>query len=143
MASGNSGARSQQVDAVEGDPKGTLGPTRAMRMEYREEYSGEFPHPAHIEHYNDVVPGSGQLIFDMFRDQSRHRREVEKERVAGSERRANRGQILGFVLIFLIIVLGFVAVLVGQAVAGCTMVGLALSTGVLVYVFGQKPTPKS
>jgi len=108
----------------------------------REEYEGEFPHPRHIEHYEHVVPGSGQMIFDQFQEQGKHRRAIEKQRVEGSERRSNRGQLLGFVLIFLIIVLGFVAVLNGQAVAGCTMVGLALSTGVLVYVFGAKP-PKS
>ena len=42
-----------------------------------EEYSGELPHPEILRGFNEIVPGSADLIFDELRANGRHRRKQE------------------------------------------------------------------
>lgn len=48
-------------------------------MEYTfEEYSGELPHPELLARFDEIVPGSAQMIFEEMQSNGSHRRAVEK-----------------------------------------------------------------
>jgi uncharacterized membrane protein len=117
-------------------------PPRGMSVEYREEYSSQFPHPRHLTEYERLHADSPRIIFESFEKQGDHRREMERMLMRGSERRANIGQILGSVIILVIVGAGFTTVLAGQPVAGTTIITAALAGGILTYVFGDGPRSK-
>jgi hypothetical protein len=107
-----------------------------------EHYSGPFPHPEHLERYAKLYPRAPEIIFKTFEEQSEHRRNVETIFVEGTEHRANRGQWLAFCIVVLVILAGVVAILKGQAIAGGSVIGVAFSGGVVLYVAGAHPRPK-
>ncbi len=103
-----------------------------------EQYRSQFPHPDHMERYAALYPEAPAIIFDSFNKQGDHRRKMEELYVRGTETRAAVGQVLGFILLAGVIGLGIYVSVLGQAVAGTTMVGLALTGGVFTYVFGVR-----
>lgn len=106
---------------------------------YREEraYRGPLPDPSMLEAYKRVDPRFPDAILEAFREQSAHRQEMERRLLAGSERRANRGQWLGTGLLLVGLGGGVWVTLVGQSVAGPAIVGASLAVGALSYVFGD------
>ena len=110
-------------------------------LHYQESYSSPFPHPEHLKQYDALVPGTAAMIFAEVHAQSEHRRELEQATVAGVERRAYRGQVIGATLFALAILGGILTVLLGQPVAGATIVSAALASGALVYIIGGRPGP--
>lgn len=101
-----------------------------------EQYSGQFPHPEHMERYAALYPGAPAMIFEQFEKQSEHRRTVESTYMNGNERRANIGQWLAFGIVIVAIGVGLVSVLIGQAVTGGVIVGAAFTGGVVLYIAG-------
>jgi hypothetical protein len=71
-------------------------------------------------------------------EQGRHRRAVETAVVAGSERRADRGQVLAAAVVLLGVVVGLVAILAGAPVPGAGLAATALGSGALAYGVGGR-----
>lgn len=111
-----------------------------LHMEMRR--SGPLPDPAELQTYDLLVPGAADRIIGEFEKQSDHRRGLEKVTVEGTERRAGLGQVLAATIVILAVVLGFVAVIMGQPVAGAAIAAAALGSAALVYVIGGRP-PKA
>jgi uncharacterized membrane protein len=105
-----------------------------------EVHSGPLPDPELLRRYEQIHPGTAAIIIGTYQAQSEHRRHLERKVVEGSERRANLGQVLGFIVLLLTILVGGVVALRGEAAAGATIVGVAVGSGALVYVVGGRPS---
>lgn len=58
--------------------------------------------------------------------------------MSGSERRANTGQVLAFVLLLTGVAGGCVVAAVGEGLAGATIAGGAFACGALTYLIGGR-----
>lgn len=123
-------------------PVGADEATSQLLMHYREEFQGPLPPPSVIERYAAVHAKAPEIIFRAFESQVKHRLEMEATLLHGSERRARLGQILGTILIGGGLAGGVVAIVVGAAGAGATIIVAALASGILSYVFGDRPRGK-
>lgn len=101
-------------------------------------WEGPIPPPQAIEAYERLVPGSAQIMWNNFDEQSQHRRELEKKVVVASEDRANRGQYIAAVLIVLAIVAGVVIALAANAYVGGAVVLGSIVSGAAIYIAGGK-----
>ncbi len=61
-----------------------------------ESYSGLIPHPALIEHYERILPGSAHRILALTEKQSSHRIEIENLVISSQQRNQFTGQLIGF-----------------------------------------------
>jgi hypothetical protein len=91
---------------------------------------GPLPSGRELKRYREADPSAPRIILDEFRAESRHRRHVERDIVAGENRRANRGQV--FALVIILVGLSFSALLVhgghdwaGGFIAGMDLLGMA------------------
>lgn len=111
-----------------------------MEMQhYSEHYSGPVPPPAMLERYDYLVPGSAKKIIDTAMGQTVHRQAQESKVISGSEARADRGQILGALILLAGIGCGLVIALAASPVVGGTVIGGVVASGALVYVVGGRP----
>lgn len=85
-----------------------------------------------------MCPGAAAKIIDAFEAQGAHRRELESTIVHGSERRANRGQILGFVIALIFLAASVWVILAGYPVPGLILGGADLVALVTVFVIGRR-----
>lgn len=104
---------------------------------YSESYSGAVPHPDHLERFNELVPGSAQMIFDEFQKQAEHRRNLEAFAVQNQIRQSGRGQIFGFVLAVVFLLAGIILIFSGHEQAGITLTGGTLVSLVALFVVGK------
>ena len=61
-----------------------------------ESYSGPLPPPVLLRGYDEIVENGAERIFRMAEQQAAHRQELERMLLGGQDRRASRGQWLGF-----------------------------------------------
>lgn len=106
-----------------------------------ERYSSPHPHPDHLERFAALYPDAPKIVFESFREQGEHRRARETQHMNGSERRANIGQWLAFVLVAAVIGAGIFAVAVDEAGAGATMISVGLGGGILLAISGNFQQP--
>ncbi|GAA4068798.1 hypothetical protein GCM10023065_22240 [Microbacterium laevaniformans] len=125
-------------DVIEGEPE-TDDSQKGLHVVHREmrSYRGPLPSPETLERYKEVDSRFPDEILAAFREQRTHRQEMERTLLAGSERRANRGQWLGTGLLGVGLAGGIWVTLAGQSVTGGLMVTAALALGALSYVFGD------
>ena len=138
-ASADDGRRADKESAIDAelleDVQDELVRRVVMEME---QYSSPHPHPDHLERYAKLYPEAPKIVFDAFRDQGQHRREMETKYMHGSERRANIGQFLAFILVGAVIGAGFYAISQGQAAAGATIITVGFGGGVVLVVAGAR-----
>ena len=107
-----------------------------------EHFSGPLPPPKIIKEYQQAVPGSGEIIFDSFAQQQKHRMEMEKQsqqNTAEMERyllttfiqRERLGMWLGFVLALVMLTGSFAVIL-----SGFSAVGLISVFGSVISIAG-------
>ena len=105
-------------------------------------HRGPLPDPETLSGYGQIDPSFPERIVRSFERQSEHRQEMERKLLNGSERRAGRGQVIGSTLVGMGIVGGIVAILMGEAIAGASIIVPSLAGGVLTYLFGFGPRDK-
>jgi uncharacterized membrane protein len=105
-------------------------------------HRGPLPAPETLAEYGDIDASFPERIVSAFEKQSEHRQDMERRIVAGSERRAGRGQVIGSVLVGMGLAGGILAIILGEAVAGASIIVPSLAGGVLTYLFGFGPRDK-
>lgn len=88
--------------------------------------NGPLPPPSMLKGYEEVLPGAADRIFTLMEQQSAHRQKLERTALDRGSRSRDRGQILAFVLCALVIVGGFVAIYLGQSLAGMAAIIIAV-----------------
>ncbi|HEY4500407.1 MAG TPA: DUF2335 domain-containing protein [Candidatus Paceibacterota bacterium] len=105
-------------------------------------FSGPLPPPEILKKYNDIVPGAAERIIKMAEDQSTHRKELEKKVIDSDISRSKWGQVLGFFIAIIGLVVSLIATIYGS-----TTVGAIIGTGTLVslvsvFMYGSKTRSK-
>src|SRR2546425_4173862 len=93
-------------------------------------WEGPLPPPGVLQQYNNAFPGCAERLVAMAENQSKHRQDLERTVVAGNDRRADRGQIIGAFLAVLSIAGGVFLLYNGKSVEGySTLIGAAAVFG--------------
>lgn len=105
-------------------------------------FSGPLPSPSILGDYNEILTNGAERIMKMAENQSSHRIDLEKHAIIEELRQSKNGQIFGFILAILGMLIAFVLAYLGHdTVAGIfgttTIVGL-----VTVFVIGKRKQSK-
>ncbi|MGC8493284.1 MAG: DUF2335 domain-containing protein, partial [Syntrophobacteraceae bacterium] len=73
---------------------------RAVRLEVREDYKGDLPHPNILRGFEELMPGATQRFFALMEDESKHRREIERQILSSELRIESRNSLLGVLSAF-------------------------------------------
>jgi uncharacterized membrane protein len=98
---------------------------------------GPLPPPAEMQEYERLYPGSAQMIFELWREQSRHRMELEKTIIYGNNKRANTAQIFSFLIVLIALAGGFTLIFLGKDIVGLASIITAITALVAVFLWGQ------
>jgi uncharacterized membrane protein len=101
-------------------------------------WHGQVPHPEDIRRYEEIYPGAAEIIFTTFAEQSRHRMYLEKTALEGNLRQADRGLLVGGIILILMLALAGYAIAHGQPAAAVLTSCAALLTGLGAMVWGQQ-----
>lgn len=101
-------------------------------------FSGPLPPPEVLEHFNRVVPGSADRIIRMAEEQFAHRTELEKKVINSDIARSKWGQILGFTIAIVGLVVSALVAIYGSAIAGGFIGVGTLASLVGVFMYGSK-----
>lgn len=105
-----------------------------VEIELTQSFQGPIPHPAFLEAYERIVPGSAKDIIDTFKVEVIHRRDLELREDA----RVSRGQTMGF-LIALLFLAGAIALgLMGYPTQGVVLGTVDIVALVAVFLTGSR-----
>ncbi len=124
---------SQQRDNNDKKPVGVVSVSHVSHS-----FSGPLPPPEVLEHFNRVVPGSAERIIRMAEEQFAHRTELEKKVINSDIARSKWGQILGFIIALVGLIVSAIVAIYGSAVAGGIIGVGTLASLVGVFMYGSK-----
>jgi len=101
-----------------------------------EEREGPLPSGRELRRYREADPSAPRIILLEFRAESRHRRHMEREIVAGENRRADRGQVFALVIILVGLTISALLIQGGHDVAGGFIGGLDLLGMAALFLSG-------
>ena len=104
---------------------------------YVETWSAPLPHPAILAEYDRAVPNGAERLFSIAERQAYHDMEVEAATVESDNRLAERGQLIGFVAVVLVIALAGYLAYEGAYAAAVAAVGLDVVGLAAVFVYGS------
>ena len=105
-------------------------------------FSGPLPSPDVLEKFDKVVPGAAERIIKMAEEQSLHRRGLEKKVIDSDIQRSKWGQILGFVIAIIGLIVSALIAIYGNAIAGGILGVGTLASLVSVFMYGSKTRSK-
>lgn len=111
--------------------------TPSVSLSRTEVFSGPLPHPNILAQYEAIVPGAAERIIVMAENQSRHRIAMEDRVIQSDIRNSKYGQIFGFIIAVLGLVISCVLVLTGYTLSGTIFAGVILLSLVSVFVSGS------
>jgi uncharacterized membrane protein len=144
-------APTQQQNTSDQAPKPTVvqAVEKATQLTaHAEFFSGPIPHPALLEEYERVCPGSCEKIFKMAMDEQSHRHSVDQKTIDFEERQIKRGQWFGFGIAIATLIAAVTIVLRGDSTTHSIVGsfigvgGLASIAGAFVYSRGREKTSK-
>ncbi len=97
-------------------------PADLVEVHMESSFSGPLPPPEILKKFDDVVPGAAERIIKMAEGQFIHRTELEKKVIESDISRSKWGQILGFVIAVVGLVVSAVVAVYASATAG-TIIG--------------------
>lgn len=109
----------------------------SVRREIAEYHSGPLPHQSTLKGYEDVVPGSAQMIFANFEEQGRHRRKMEQFNLKWGTVRSFAGLACGFIVCIAFLLASYTLIQDGHGLAGTVLGTVDLVALVGVFVYGS------
>lgn len=109
-----------------------------MIKEEFQAFSGPLPPPEILQKFDEIVPGAAERIIKMAEDQSAHRRELERRVIISDVNRSKWGQILGFIIAVVGLVVSAVIAIYGSAITGGILGVGTLASLVGVFMYGSK-----
>ncbi len=109
----------------------------AVRIKSEFSWSGPLPPSSELGAYDRLVPGSAKRMMDWAEEEGKHRRDMERVVIPGNSKRADRGQILGFVLALATLALAAALMFTGFSAWGVAIVIAEIAGLAGVFVFGR------
>lgn len=85
---------------------------KSALMVMTELYSGPIPPPRAMKEYETILPGAADRIISMAEKQQMHRMELEKQAITSQSKVTSRGQIFGFIVFIVCILVSILLVAV-------------------------------
>jgi len=119
------------------DTKPVSGAIRTVRAEYSE-HSGPLPDPRYFRELAKIYPEAPRIIIEEFRQQSEHRRAMEKAVIGTRSALARRSQIFGLTIGLFGLMGSFSVVALGYPQTGATIATTCVLSLVTVFVLGRE-----
>jgi len=100
-------------------------------------FSGPLPPPSVLDHYNQIHPGSAEIIITLWQDQVRHRQELEKKAITADILQSWAGSIMGFIVAMTALASGTYAIHLGRPAEGIAAILTALAGLGGAYFYGS------
>ena len=100
-------------------------------------FRGPLPPPEVLQRYEEICPGSAQMIMRNFDEQGQHRRKIEERVITDKGAAAKRGQWMGFVVVLTAIAVGAVFIWNGKPTEGLATIITAVGGIASVFVVGR------
>ena len=113
-----------------------------VRSEVHSAFSGPLPPPEILKKFDEVVPGAAERIIKMAEEQSLHRRGLEQKVIDSDIARSKWGQILGFLIAIIGLIVAAIVAVYGNAIAGGIIGVGTLASLVGVFMYGSKTRSK-
>jgi len=118
-----------------------------------EQYSGIIPPPSVIDGYERNCPGATDRILKMTENELKNKQELDKkeqENIHLCRKKAlefdikhnTRGQVLGFILLFTMLVGGFALVFIGKEIGGYATIVSSVSLGLGSLIWSNSKNKK-
>lgn len=115
----------------------------ALMVIRSETFSGPIPPPEALEKYEQIQPGAADRILKMAEKQMEHRMSLENRVIGGQVQQGKRGQIFGFVLVFVCVAVAiFFAVYLQMNGFAATFLCVTMVTVVALFVTGKRTVSK-
>jgi uncharacterized membrane protein len=101
-------------------------------------YRGPLPLPSDFGQYETILPGAGDRILKLAENNANTRLGVNKENSAADNRRADRGQLLGFVLSLVFVASAVICAYLDQPIPASFLGVGGFSSIVSIFVLGKK-----
>jgi uncharacterized membrane protein len=108
-----------------------------IAISVKESFRGPLPPPDMLAKYNDAFPNGAQHIFNMAKDQSAHRMDLEKSTIKEQQRQGSNGQIYGLIIGVLGLLIAGVCAYTGHDAVGGIIGGIDLVGLVGIFVLGK------
>jgi uncharacterized membrane protein len=105
-------------------------------------FSGPLPPPEILRKFDEIIPGAAERILKMAEEQSAHRKELEKRVIESDISRSKWGQILGFAIAIVGLIVSALVAIYGNAIAGSIIGVGTLASLVGVFMYGSKTRSK-
>lgn len=100
-------------------------------------HAGPLPHPSTLRAYQELVPDAPERFFSMLERDQAHEHKQEDHMVAGSERRADRGQLLGFASFAICVLAGVGCAALHESSAAIAAFAAAGSGVIITLITGK------
>ena len=115
----------------------------ALMVMRSEMYSGPIPPPEALARYEEIQPGAADRILKMAEKQQEHRMALETKAIGGQVDQSKRGQLFGFILVFVCIAVAvFFAVYFGMTAFAVTFLCVTMVSVVGLFVTGKMAVQK-
>ncbi len=107
-------------------------------VQVQEGFSGPLPLPAHLEKYEEVLPGAAERIMTMAEAQSEHRRGLESKSIDSDIHNSKLGLWFGFLIGVSGLAGGGFLMYAGKLIEGGLLGGGTLASLVSVFIYGSR-----
>ena len=113
-----------------------------QKISRTQSYSGILPLASEFEKYEQICPGAAKEILSHATKQIDHRIKMGESIVNANIKNQKVGMFLGFLIVFVIVVFGFILLLMDKKIEGfATLLFTALGYGGL-FIYNQKKETK-
>lgn len=109
-----------------------------LHLVHQELYSGPIPSAMELDRYEKVQPGAADRIIKMAEKQASHRQKIEEMALRSDVKAQIRGQIFGFLIFILTIIIGFILILLNKDVFGIVSILGSLATIIGLFVYNRE-----
>ena len=100
-------------------------------------FTGPLPPPSLLKEFNEAIPDGANRIMIMAENQSDHRIDVEKIVITSQQKQSARGQIFGFIICLLGMLLALIMILKDNIAMASVFFGVDLLAMVSLFVIGK------
>lgn len=109
----------------------------SQEIVFSQMHKGPIPPADEFRKYEEVLPGSADRILTMAEKQSAHRQTMENRAISEGIKSSNRGQIFGFIIAILVILLGFWLMMNGKDGYGFSLMIAELVGLVGLFIYNR------
>ena len=109
-----------------------------VSLVHQEFYYGPIPSASGLARYEKVQPGAADRLIKMAENQAKHRQDIESKALSADIKSQHRGQIFGFSIFVLTIIIGFILILQDKEVIGIVSILGSLGAIIGLFVYTHK-----